>query len=92
MKYQTNNTASKPSDRRDINIPKEQRAETQQEVEKLKGIYEKLYFAHAYPKDAVKLLTRSCESIETHLLKKGFPKHRVETIFTQSLETAHKKV
>jgi hypothetical protein len=70
---------------------KDHRQQTQREINKLKELYGKLYFAHAYPKNTAKLLTRSCEGLETHLIKQGLPKHRVEDLFNQALETVHKK-
>lgn len=64
-------------------IPRE---DAQKYLDKLKEIYQKLCFCQNYPKTVIKLLNRSCKSIETYLKTQGFPKDRLENIFKESID------
>lgn len=63
-----------------------ERDELQASINKLKELYHKLRFCNHYPKDSIKLLNRSAESLETHLAQRGVPKARTDTIFQETLE------
>jgi chorismate mutase len=92
MKSKNTHITYNPVEKRKNTKSIKDRQQTQKEINKLKELYEKLYFAHNYPKDTTKLLTRSCESLETHLIKQGLPEHRVEELFNQTLEATHKNL
>jgi hypothetical protein len=50
------------------------------EIEKLKELYQKLSFCQHYPKDSLKLLIRSADMLEVHLLNRGVTKVRITTL------------